>query len=113
MTLNLDGKRFTIVSNSAGDAKPGETLFQFEQSGNAVRATYSGGGVALGSMVGTISAEGLVEVLFCQVSSNGELKGGQGRMKAEIKEDGKLGFVDDWSFLINATGTGRAIWSEI
>lgn len=111
--LDLNGKRFTLISNTAGDAKPGETIFTFAQNGRAVRANYDGGGVLLGTIVGQIEDDGSIYVLFQQVTSTDKLCGGEGRIKVETAANGKLRFVDDWRFTINGEASGQAIWQEL
>lgn len=111
--VDLNGKRFTLVSNSAGNAVPGETIFIFEQSGNAVRASYSGGGVRLGAITGQFAEDGSLEVLFQQVTADGKLCGGEGKIDIERVTNGKLRFIDDWRFTTNGEGGGRAIWEEL
>jgi hypothetical protein len=111
--IDLDGKRFTLISNSAGDAQPGQTVFTFQQNGPAIRATYEGGGVRLGAMVGRFADDGVLDVLFQQVTSAGKLCGGEGRLRLETAADGKLRFVDDWRFTTHAEGGGQAIWQEL
>jgi hypothetical protein len=111
--INLDGKRFTLVSNSAGNAVPGETIFTFEHAELAVRAVYSGGGVKLGAIIGQFDEHDSLVVLFQQVTSTGKLCGGEGSIKIETRPDGKLRFIDDWRFTTNGEGGGQAVWEEL
>ena len=113
MTINLHGRRFTLKTNTAGNARPGETTFEFEQDEAAIRASYSGGGVVLGSIVGRHLEDDRLEVLFEQVTTEGKLTGGRGSIQIERTECGKLRFIDDWEFLINGEGGGRAVWVEL
>jgi hypothetical protein len=111
--IDLSGKRFTLASNTAGNAVPGETIFTFEQREGAVRANYSGGGVRLGSITGQFAEDGSLNVLFQQVTSAGKLCGGEGRIEIETDANGKLRFIDDWQFTMNGEGGGRAVWEEL
>ena len=111
--IDLHGKRFTLISNSAGNANPGETIFVFEQKGKALRATYEGGGVVLGAITGIVEEESSLFVLFQQVTTTGKLCGGEGRIEVGSGPDGKLRFVDDWRFTINGEGSGQAVWQEL
>lgn len=111
--INLDGRKFTLVSNTAGNAKPGETIFYFQQSDEAVRATYSGGDVTLGAIVGKHFGNDQLEVLFQQVTTNGKIEGGKGDIKIEKLANGKVRFLDEWSYLINGVGSGSAVWEEV
>ena len=111
--LDLNGRRFTLTSNTAGDAKAGETIFTFQQSGRAIRATYHGGGVMLGAIIGQIEQDNRLNVLFQQVTEAGMLCGGEGRIEVQTGSDGKLRFLDDWRFIINGEGHGRAVWQEL
>ena len=97
--LDLDGKKFALISNTAGNASAGETIFTFQQSDQAVRATYEGGGVVLGAIIGQIESENRLNVLFQQVTSDGKLCGGEGRMDVRVSSDGKLQFIDDLSLI--------------
>ena len=110
---NLNGKQFTLISNTAGNAEAGGTIFTFVQSGRAVRATYEGGGVVLGAIIGQFENEGHLTVLFQQVTSAGKLCGGEGQIEVTTSADGKLRFVDDWRFTINGEGGGQALWQEL
>ncbi|APR35939.1 hypothetical protein [Paraburkholderia sp. SOS3] len=111
--LDLDGKQFTLISNTAGDAKAGETIFTFEQNGQVIRATYHGGGVVLGAIIGQIEQEDRLKVLFQQVTAAGKLCGGEGHIEVQKGADGKFRFIDDWRFTINGNGSGQAVWQEL
>lgn len=113
MTFDLNGRRFTLRSNSSGNARVGETVFELEQDGSWVRIRYEGGGVALGSMIGKFIGPARLSVLFVQLTTEGELVGGEGDIAIEREADGGLRFIDDWRFGLNREGTGRAVWIEL
>ena len=105
--INLNGKRFTLISNTAGNADAGKTIFMFVQNGRAIRATYEGGGVVLGAIIGHIAQDDHLIVLFQQVTNAGKLCGGEGEIEVTSGADGKLRFVDDWRFTITAKVAGE------
>ncbi len=76
-------------------------------------AAYSGGGVQQGTLVGRFIEDSLMEMMFQQVTKDGNLKGGTALTRVEKKQDGKLVFHDYWTFKIGGSGHGYAVFEEI
>ena len=110
--LDLHRKRFSLISNSAGEARPGETFFDVEQNAEAIRIAYSGGGVRLGAMIGTVVAEDLVAVHFQHIAKAGDYATGEAELAVSRISGGKLRIDDNWRFVSGAQGSGQAVWHE-
>ncbi len=57
--IDLDGRRFAAVSNSADGEVGQATVFTYHQDGEVIWAEYSGGAVTRGYLVGTRDGERL------------------------------------------------------
>ena len=51
--INLNKKIFRLIENSDHGAVSGSTMFHYNQSGNIITATYTGGGVLNGQILAT------------------------------------------------------------
>jgi hypothetical protein len=108
---NYGGRHLVITSNTAGDAVAGETLFHFHQEGDVVWATYEGGNITLGHLLGRVDGEGRLDLRFQQITTAGELKTGRGVAIPEALPDGRLMLRDSWRFTSGVGGV--AVFEEV
>ena len=52
MTIRYDGRRFRALTNTPNGDTSGETTFDYQQTGDVVWATYTGGTVKFGARKG-------------------------------------------------------------
>ena len=111
MSVNLDGRVFTPVENSAGGAVSSDTRFVFAQDGDAVTADYSGAGVTDGHIVGRMTGEATAELLYHCRKGDGSLAAGAAT--AEFGRDGGvLTIAMDWRWL-DGPGSGQSFYREV
>lgn len=108
-----DGRRFCVVENSAGGEVGDGTRFDYHQEGARVWATYSGGGVRFGSLVGTADEDGRLEIRYQHLSSDGEVREGEARSEPERLADGRLRLTEHWRWTRGATGSGVSMVEEL
>lgn len=53
-----------------------ETTFYYKQFGKIVRATYSGGNIVKGVLIGMVNEQGILEVSFNHLSTDSQFHGG-------------------------------------
>lgn len=108
---DLDGVTMNVVKTDANGVVNNETIFQFRQSGNVVTASYRGGGIVEGRLVGHANAEQFA-FRYAQIDSDGNLDGGASEGVLSRLGDGRLRMVERFSWGSRAGG-GENIFEEI
>ena len=112
--MTYSGKLFRPVSNSPNGEVNGETLFRYEQHGDLFSATYSGGGIRAGHMLGCCDAKGNLRFCYQHVSDDGGvLRSGVCESRPEILVDGRIRLHERWRWTLGADGEGESIVEEI
>lgn len=91
--FDLDGRVMHASTTAANGVVNADTIFNFSQSGGIVRASYSGGRIRFGELIGRIRATGL-EFRYCQVDLDGNLDGGVSNCELERRADGGIRIVE-------------------
>jgi hypothetical protein len=61
--INYNDLIFKAVSNTENGETSTETIFHYKQEGNIIWATYKGGSILYGSLVGTVDNEKIDSIL--------------------------------------------------
>ena len=64
------------VSNSPNGQVTGDTIFEYQQDGQVLKATYSGGGIQSGYMLGKVYEDGSLYFLYHHLDENQNLRSG-------------------------------------
>jgi hypothetical protein len=108
---SLDGRRFRSVGGVPdGDVGP-DTIFSYRQEGEVVHASYRGGTVRLGFLVGTRSGDEL-SFRYSQLRSDGTTATGRCRSRISVLADGRLRLDEAWAWESHA-GSGTSAVEEI
>jgi hypothetical protein len=111
VTMNLHGKTMRVVQTAPNGVVGKGTVFRFTQVGSIVEASYSGGRIAVGHLVGILEGE-LLSFRFCQISDRAHIDGGASQGRLEVLSDGRLRLVESFSWE-SREGTGVNIFEEI
>lgn len=95
--IDLNGLRMNAVQTASGGVVNADTVFEFAQSGERVWATYAGGLVERGYLVGILRDERL-EFRYCQVQRDGTLDGGHSRCELRRSADGRAEIVEHFEW---------------
>jgi hypothetical protein len=79
-----------------GDVGP-QTIFDYQQDGDLVQASYSGGSVRLGFLVGTRSDDEL-QFRYAQLRADGTTASGHCRTRIEQLPGGRLCLLEAWEW---------------
>lgn len=93
--VNLDGKCFSPVQNSKGGRVKSDTIFMFRQTAENFCATYFGGGVSDGHLIGRMTGPETAELIYHSRASNGNLEAGQARVKFINNENNAIDMAMD------------------
>jgi Domain of unknown function (DUF3291) len=112
-TVNLDGRRFFLASNTPNGDCGNETRFEYRQHAQRVWATYRGGSVRFGSLVAINDGQGRLDMRYLHANSNGEVRTGKGIATPEVLPDGSLRLLEEWQWTHGDHSAGSSVAEEI
>ena len=111
--VHYQGKKFTTVSNTVNGETSEQTIFHYHQEGNIVFANYAGGKVAKGHLIGLVSSEGKIDMVYHQINDKGEIMTGKCVATPEILPDGRIRLHEIWQWTSGNLSSGTSITEEI
>jgi hypothetical protein len=107
---SLEGRVFGVVDAGEGEVSS-ETTFHYTESADMVSATYSGGGIRRGFLVGVRYGD-VLDFRYAQLHIDGTTAGGRCRTQIEELGDGRLRLIETWSWE-SRDGSGRSVVEEL
>lgn len=111
MTYNLDGKKFRPIDNSGNGNVSLDTVFHYRQNGNSVWATYSGGKIPLGTLIGKINGN-IITLIYQQLDLKDEFLTGFCSTTISIQNE-KLQLDEKWQWTCKDFSAGMSLLEEI
>lgn len=111
--IHYQGKKFTTVSNTANGETSEQTIFYYQQEGNIVFANYAGGKVLKGHLMGTVAADGVINMVYHQINEQGEIMTGKCVATPQILPDGRIQLNEIWQWTSGNLSSGTSITEEI
>ncbi|GJM63807.1 n-acetylglutamate synthase [Persicobacter diffluens] len=111
--INYQNKKFKALQNSDTGEVSGETIFHYQQEGSRLWATYSGGAILEGHLMGKVDKDGRIEMVYHHRNREGELKSGVCHSMPEILKDGKIRLFEKWQWTFGGKERGTSILEEI
>lgn len=111
--LNYNKKIFRPVQNTENGETSSETVFHYFQEGNILTATYAGGQVAKGQLIGIVDDNGNIDMRYHQVNTRGEIMTGICRSTPEILPDGRIRLHEEWRWTSGDGSEGRSVVEEV
>ena len=102
--ISFDGKAMRTVSTAPNGVIDEKTIFHFQQIGNLITATYKGGRVKTGFLIGKINNEKL-EFQYTQMHDDESINGGCSLCEIKITEDGRIKLVEHFQWANGEKGT--------
>jgi hypothetical protein len=113
MKINYNGRKFKGVSNVAHGQVSNETVFQYSQNEHILTATYSGGSIREGYMLGLVLADNSLQFVYHHIDIDGNIKSGQCTSIPEILYDGHIRLYETWEWTYGGEGKGESVVEEI
>ena len=107
-SFQLDGLTMNAVRTAPNGVVGPETIFEFRQEGDLVQASYAGGRVAAGHLIGRLRGDRL-EFRYCQTHADGGLDGGRSECELRRSEAGLVQIVERFAW---DGGTGTNVIQE-
>lgn len=111
--INYNKKKFRPVQNSSNAETSESTVFTYEQNGNILTSSYSGGQIEKGHLIGLVDDKGYIEMRYHQINAKGELMTGICQSKPEILSNGKIRLHESWQWTSGDRSKGNSILEEI
>ncbi len=77
MNLNLNNKKFVNAKNTSNGEVSHETIFNYYQVGERIEATYSGGSITNGHLLGFMTSEKTFTMAYHHINEMNELRIGE------------------------------------
>lgn len=107
---SLDGRVFG-VADSGGGAATTETKFRYSEDGDLITATYEGGTIRKGFLVGSRSGDSL-DFRYAQLHFDGSTATGHCVTQLEELEDGRIRLNERWAW-DSQPGSGNSVAEEL
>ncbi|WP_338452533.1 n-acetylglutamate synthase [Niallia oryzisoli] len=111
--INYNGRTFVSIENTANGEVSSKTTFIYKQEGNIISATYSGGQIVKGLLIGIVKENGYLEFRYNHVNNRNEIRGGECFSTPEILADGRIRLYENWKWLDAESTQGSSIIEEV
>ena len=111
--INYDNRTFRSVSNSENGEVSNETVFEYQQAGDLVSATYSGGDIEFGHFIGLVGEDGVIDIRYHHLNMLGQLMTGICLSTPEILDDGRIRLHEKWRWTSGDESEGLSVAEEI
>ncbi|GAA0956438.1 hypothetical protein GCM10009558_074520 [Virgisporangium aurantiacum] len=101
--LDLDLRVFDVEQTSAASAITAGTVFEFREHAGAVEASYAGGPIGRGTLLGS-RVDDRVTTAYAQVGVDGRARTGTATMRVEPAADGHLRVIEDFTWSDGTAG---------
>lgn len=110
--MNLDGLKFSPLSNSKNGRVDGSCVFIFEQSGLNFTAKYSGSNVSDGHIIGRMTSETTADIIYHSRTKGGHLEAGEASVKFYTLNDSLI-MTMNWQWLNGDMTSGESRYGQI
>ncbi|MFP2995305.1 n-acetylglutamate synthase [Spongiivirga sp. MCCC 1A20706] len=111
--INYHNKKFRLKRTSNNAETDIETVFIYKQEGNIVTSTYEGNQIIKGHLLGLVNENGVIEMRYHQINSNGKLMTGVCKSTPETLANGKIRLHEIWQWTCGNQSKGNSILEEI
>lgn len=111
--INYNGRKFISIENTDNGEVSSQTLFEYRQDGNIISASYSGGEIVKGTLIGLVREDGLLEFRYNHINTKNEIRGGKCISTPEILPDGRIKLYEKWKWLDTEEAEGSSIIEEV
>jgi hypothetical protein len=111
--FSYHNRYFRSVRNSASGEVNSATLFHYRQHGATLWATYQGGAIRFGVLVGTVAPEGALHFSYQHLNNDGLFMTGVCHSTPELLPSGQLRLHERWQWTSGDQSHGESIVEEV
>ena len=113
MPINYDNRAFRGRVNTDNGEVSDETRFHYRQEGARLWASYSGGSVITGHLLGHVNQDDSLEFVYHHINVDGELMAGRCCSTPTIESDGRLVMNESWQWMTGDQSAGTSQVEEV
>lgn len=110
--FNLNNRLFTSVSNTVNGEVSKDTLFHYYQNGSTLWASYSGGEIEKGYLVGKFIKEDQIYFTYQHINIDSNIRIGECSSTLKKLPDGRLILNESWKWLNGDKSSGSSTIEE-
>lgn len=110
--INLNSRVFTSMTNTANGEVSGDTVFHYYQQGDVIWATYSGGMITRGFLIGKFIDSRRLSFSYQHINEDCEIRIGKCESLIQILPDGRLRLNEKWQWLDSDQSCGESVVEE-
>jgi hypothetical protein len=110
--MQYDKKIFSSVSNTDNGEVSAATTFWYHQEGDIVWAEYRGGSVVKGFLIAKVLTDGVLDMVYQHLNTDGEFRTGVCRSTPEILPDGRIRLHERWQWTNGDGSEGASVIEE-
>jgi hypothetical protein len=111
--INYNERVFRSLSNSDNGEVGEETIFNYQQNSFLVSATYSGGAILFGHLIGLVNSDGVMEISYHHINEEGDIRTGICFSTPEILPNGKVRLHEKWKWTNGDGSEGESVLEEL
>jgi len=111
--IHFGGRLFRPVKSSDNSQTTSDTIFKYDQRDGLITATYSGGEIGFGQLIGVMRESGLMDFRYHHVTTDGQLRTGMGISEAELLDGNKVRLHESWQWTSGDKTSGTSTLEEI
>ena len=111
--IRYGGRLFRSVTSSETSQTDTNTIFKYEQVDDLVTATYSGGHIRYGHLIGRLDEAGVLDMRYHHIDRDGQLMTGVCITTPELLPSGQLRLHESWQWTCGNESKGTSILEEI
>lgn len=111
--IHYDNKKFRPVTNTDNGEVDSDTLFVYHQEGNILTCTYQGNQILAGHLLGTVDADGRIDMCYHHINTRMELMTGTCISTPEILPDGRIRLHERWQWTSGDKSEGYSLLEEV
>ncbi|WP_339227391.1 n-acetylglutamate synthase [Oceanobacillus sp. FSL K6-2867] len=110
--INYDGRQFVSIENTVNGEVSTKTIFEYKQEDNILSATYRGGEIIKGILIGIVKEDGCLHFKYNHVNTKGLIRGGECYSTPEILTDGRIRLHESWKWSDESEGKSIVVEME-
>ncbi|MCR9174324.1 MAG: n-acetylglutamate synthase [bacterium] len=111
--MNYNNKKFKVIQSSGSGEVTEDFTFHYQQEGNILSCSYSGGDIKEGMLVGSVDDDGVITFNYKQINLRGQERSGICVSTPETMEDGRIRLHEQWRWTDGDQSTGSTVLEEI
>ena len=113
MTVNFNDRQFKSLNNSGNGEVSNDTTFHYRQNENIISASYQGGRILQGQLIGKVFPDNHLEFVYQHINLEKEIMTGKCTSYPEFNDSGKIILREFWQWTCKDKTEGQSTLIEI